>query len=113
MAASVDAGRAVGGQGVFVTTRLLAMDGSGDVADLTWGGDTTMTDAGGDVVLEIDVQSPAWAEWDTVEIYANAATFATGSPYLFSATPTLTLQEGDCNPATLGDGDFDITVSHD
>ncbi len=113
VAASVDAGRAVGGQGVFVTTRLLAMDGSGDVADLTWGGDTTMTDAGGDVVLEIDVQSPAWAEWDTVEVYANAATFTAGSPYLFGATPTLTLQEGDCDPATTGDGDFDVTLTQD
>ena len=113
VAASVDAGRAVGGQGVFVTTRLLATDGSGDVADLTWGGDTTMTDAGGDVVLEIDVQSPAWAEWDTIEVYANATTFTAGSPYLFGATPTLSLQEGDCDPATTGDGDFDVTLTHD
>ena len=65
------------------------------------------------MVLEIDVQSPAWAEWDTVEVYANATTFSAGSPYLFGATPTLTLQEGDCDPATLGDGDFDVTLTHD
>jgi len=113
LAASVEAGRAVGGQGVFVTTRLLAMDGFGGVADLTWGGDTTMTDAGGDVVLEIDVQSPAWAEWDTVEVYANATTFTAGSPYLFGATPALVLEEGDCDPATTGDGDFDVTLTQD
>ena len=31
-------------------------------------------------------------------------------PYLYTATPTLTLKEGDCNPATTGDGDFDINV---
>ena len=113
VADSVDAGRAVGGQGIFVTTRLLAMDRLGDVADLTWGGDTTMTDAGGDVVLEIDVQSPAWAEWDTIEVYANATTFTAGSPYLFGATPMLTLQEGDCDPATTSDGDFDVTLTED
>ncbi|MBW1684524.1 MAG: hypothetical protein JRS35_05605 [Deltaproteobacteria bacterium] len=113
LAASVEAGRAVGGQGVFVTTRLMATDGFGDVADLTWGGDTTMSDAGGDVVLEIDVQSPAWAEWDTIEVYANATTFTAGSPYLFGAAPTLALQEGDCNPLTTGDGDFDVTLTED
>ena len=35
MATSVDEGRAVGGQGIYVQTRLLANDGSGAVADLT------------------------------------------------------------------------------
>ena len=111
VAAAVTAGKAVGGQGVYVQTRLLATDGSGDVADLSQGGDTTMTDATGNVVLEIQVQSPAWARWDRVEIYANAATATAGSPYLFGATPTVVLDEGDCNPATLGDGDFDVTVT--
>jgi hypothetical protein len=111
VAASVVAGRAVGGQGVFVQTRLLATDGSGDVAELGLGNATTMTDANGDVELEIRVQSPAWARWDRVEIYANAATATAGSPYLFGATPTQVLDEGDCNPATTGDGDFDVTVT--
>jgi hypothetical protein len=111
VAAAVVAGKAVGGQGVYVQTRLLATDGSGDVADFSLGGDTTMTDAAGNVVLEIRVQSPAWARWDRVEVYANAATAPAGSPYLFGATPTLVLDEGDCNPATLGDGDFDVTVT--
>ena len=111
VAAAVAAGRAVGGQGVYVQTRLLATDGSADVADLSLSGDTTMTDSAGNVVLEIQVQSPAWARWDRVEIYANAATATASSPYLFGATPTLVLDEGDCNPATLGDGDFDVTVT--
>ncbi len=111
VAAAVTAGRAVGGQGVYVQTRLLATDGSGDVADLALGGDTTMSDSGGNVVLEIQVQSPAWARWDRVEVYANAATATAGSPYLFGATPTLVRDEGDCNPATTGDGDFDVTVT--
>jgi hypothetical protein len=111
VAGSVAAGRAVGGQGLYVQTRLLATDGSGDVADLGPGGDTTMTDAAGNAVLEIRVQSPAWARWDRVEVYANATTATAGSPYLFGATPTVVLDEGDCNPATLGDGDFDLTVT--
>ncbi|TFG97287.1 MAG: hypothetical protein E4H11_02150 [Myxococcales bacterium] len=112
VAAAVTAGRAVGGQGVYVQTRLLATDGSGDVADLTKGGDTTMSDSGGNVELEIQVQSPGWARWDVIEIYANATTTPTGgSPYLFGATPTQVLDEGDCDPATIGDGDFDVTLT--
>jgi hypothetical protein len=112
VADAVASGRAVGGQGVYVQARLVATDGSGDVADLAWGGDTTMSDAGGNVELEISVQSPAWARWDRVEVYANAATLpAAASPFLFGATPTVVLDEGDCNPATLGDGDFDVSVT--
>lgn len=113
VAAAVDAGRAVGGQGVYVQTRLLATDGSGDVADLTLGGKTTMTDAAGNVQLEIHVQSPDWARWDTIEIYRNAPTATAGSPYLFGATPDRVLSEGDCDPTTTGDGDFDVTVVPD
>jgi hypothetical protein len=32
------------------------------------------------------------------------------APYLYTATPNLSLTEGDCDPATTGDGDFDITT---
>jgi hypothetical protein len=109
----VDDGRAVGGQGVYVQTRLLATDGSGDAADLTLAGSTTMTDSAGNVALEIHVQSPGWAAWDRVEIYANAATFPVGSGSGFGATPTRVLDEGDCDPTTSGDGDFDIDVTSD
>lgn len=113
VAASVEAGRAVGGQGVYVQTRLLATDGSGDTADLTLAGKTDMTDAGGEVQLEITIQSPAWAAWDRVEIYRNAPTFPTSSPYEFGAIPDRVLDEGDCDVTTTGDGDFDVTVTPD
>ena len=113
VAAAVDAGRAVGGQGIYVQTRLAATDGSGDSADLTLAGKTTMSDALGEVELEITVQSPAWAQWDRIEIYRNAPTATSGSPYLFGATPDRVLLEGDCDPASIGDGDFDIDVTAD
>jgi len=112
VASSVASGRAVGGQGVYVQTRLLATDGSGGVADLTWSGATQTTDAAGNVELEIAVQSPSWAEWDTIEVYANAATVPVNA-YLYGATPTAVLVEGDCDPGTPGDGDFDVTVTTD
>jgi hypothetical protein len=113
VALAVDAGRAVGGQGLYVQTRLLATDGSGQSADLTLGGTTTMTDEFGEVQLEITIQSPAWAQWDRVEIYRNAPTTTAGSPYLFSAMPDRVLDEGDCDPGTTGDGDFDIDLTTD
>ncbi len=105
VAAAVTAGRAVGGQGVYVQTRLVARNGS-EVASLALGDPTTMTDPGGDVTLEIDIQAPGWAGFDRVEIYANAATVSAGG-FDFGAVPTLVLEEGDCDPSTSG-GDFDV-----
>jgi hypothetical protein len=112
VAAMVDAGKATGGQGAFVTTVLRATDGSGAQADLTRNGTTHMSDAAGDVVLDIRVQAPIWSGFDTIEIYANAQTVPVdaANPYLYSAVPTQTLSEGDCNAGTMGDGDFDVTV---
>lgn len=108
----VDAGKATGGQGIFVTTKLRATDGSGAVASLESSGSTSVADAGGNVELDIRVQAPLWAPFDTIEIYANAATTPLDplNPYLYSATPTQTLSEGDCSAATTGDGDFDVST---
>jgi len=119
VAGSVVAGRAVGGQGIYVQTLLLADDGSGAAASLEHGGSTRVTSVGGDVTLEIRVQSPDWAEWDTVEIYSNANGNVSAvvvdpvAPYLYSAEPLVTFSEGDCDPTTTGDGDFDIEVVDD
>jgi hypothetical protein len=112
VANAVDAGRAVGGQGVYVQTRLLAPGTSTVLADLTFGGSTDAAATGAD--LEIRVQVPTWARFDRIEVYANGASApdAKGpvSPYLFSAGPAaVTLFEGDCDPDTTGDGDFDLT----
>ncbi len=116
VAASVDAGRVVGGQGIYVRSRLLADDGSGAVADHDWGGATTVRSADGSVTFEVTVQSPAWAQWDRVEVYSNAGgnvssrVLDPGAPYLYTATPLITRSEGDCDPESTGDGHFDIDV---
>jgi hypothetical protein len=99
MARSVDAGKAVGGQGIFLQSRLVAADGSGRVADFTLDGHTMVRSDNGGVDLEIHVQAPLWAEYDRIEIYANAATvpvlMADGVPVLFTATPTRVLHAGE------------------
>jgi hypothetical protein len=104
--AAVHAGRAVGGQGMYVQTRLLARDGSGGVADLDLDGSTTVVSANGDVDLEIDVQAPAWAAYDRIEIYANAETVP-GAPYQYSSTPDRVLTAGldfDVDTVTVDPG---------
>jgi len=117
VAASVDGGRVIGGQGVFVQARLLTSEGE---ANLEWGGSTEIGDDDGNVTLRIEVQSPSWAQWDTIKVYANSTTVATKTngtivpvPVLFTAGPPLaTLVEGDCDPSTpdgVDLGDFDIT----
>jgi hypothetical protein len=120
VAASVDAGRLVGGQGVYVRSRLLAADGSGAVADHDWRGSTRVSSANASVVFEVSVQSPAWAQWDTIEVYSNAygnvssQVVSPAAPYLYTATPLVTRSEGDCDPATTDEsdgGDFDIRVT--
>ena len=107
---SVTNGRAVGGQGIYPQIRLLARDGSEATADLTLGGSTAVTSTDGSVDLEIRIQAPTWAEFDTVEVYVNAPTTPVdpAAPYEFSATPDVVLVEGDCDATTVGDGDFDI-----
>jgi hypothetical protein len=96
-----------------VQARLVAQDGSAGVADLELGGQTLVESANGDVDLEIHVQAPVWAPFDRVHVYANAATEPVNpsAPYLFRAAAgsAETFVEGDCDPTTNGDGDFDLT----
>jgi hypothetical protein len=93
------AGRATGGQGIYVLSRLEEADDATNQASLAWGGSTTLATAGdGAVKLVIDVQAPIWAPFDTVEIFANAETFpvgfSDGVPVAFDANPTRTLLAG-------------------
>jgi hypothetical protein len=106
---AVLAGKAVGGQGVFVTARLLATDGSGGVAHLdglvpastppaSTAAGTLVSVTNGAVDLEIHAQAPTWAPYDRIEIYRNASTQVTrrngGVATLFTGLPTQTLQAG-------------------
>jgi hypothetical protein len=107
VARAVAGGKAVGGQGLYVQARLRAADGSGAVADLTLGGSTIVASANRSVVLEIAVQAPLWAEFDRIEVYANASTTIAaerdGVPTLFAAEPTLVLSAGEHFEVTVVD----------
>jgi hypothetical protein len=101
VAQAVVAGKAVGGQGIYVQTRLASVTNPSQVADLSWNGTTSVSDPNGKVDLQIRVQAPTWAEYDQILIYANAATVrnsitnpSSGSPYAFSGIPSATLNLG-------------------
>ncbi len=109
IARAVRAGKMVGGQGIYVQTRLVATDGSGATAQLTGlvpAGTQPATAAAGTLLsvsnaavdLEIRVQAPTWAPYDTIEIYRNASTQVAQTngdvPTLFGAVPTTTLNAG-------------------
>jgi hypothetical protein len=104
IAQAVIGGRAVGGQGLYVQTRLV--EGAA-VADFSLGGPTLITATDGSVELEIHVQAPLWAPYDTIEIYRNASTRVaqlTGTtPTLYDAVPTTTLAAGT---------DFTVTTTN-
>jgi hypothetical protein len=106
---AVRAGKAVGGQGVFLTARLLATDGSNGEASLAGpvasgtspasaAAGTLISVSNGEVDVEIHVQAPEWAPYDRILLYRNAATTVAarndGIPTLYGAVPTQTLLAG-------------------
>ena len=116
---AVKNGKAIGGQGIFVKTRLVA-DSTGETTGFELGDATIdavipvdppkvvqrpgVRSTDGGVHLDIDIQAPAWAPYDTIEIYTNSATTIAGSnagvPVFFGAVPDRVL--------TLGGGDFTV-----
>ena len=102
---AVKAGKAIGGQGLYVQARLVDTETAAQ-ADLTWAGSTLVSAPDGTVDLEIEIQAPTWAEYDTIEIYVNAATSVAGTnggvPVLFTSIPTQTLtRSGTDTPTTF------------
>ncbi|MFI5318848.1 MAG: hypothetical protein ACHQ6V_04670 [Myxococcota bacterium] len=95
IAQAVSSSRAVGGQGLYVQTRLVE---GAQAADFSLGGTTLVTATDGSVNLEIHVQAPIWAPYDTIEIYRNASTRVAHlngtTPTLYDAVPTTTLSAG-------------------
>jgi hypothetical protein len=110
---AVRAGRAVGGQGLYVQARLRAAKGRRNLADFTGRGSTTLAARKRAVDLEITVQAPLWAEYDTIEIYQNATTCVSrrrgGVPVLYSALPSRTLVAGGADAG----GEFRVVEVED
>jgi hypothetical protein len=70
------AGKGIGTNGPMVRVTLEALT-TNDTASLEAGDPNIVTATDGEVELRVQVQSPAWAEFDTIEIYRNSTTTLT------------------------------------
>jgi len=71
--AAVNAGKAIGTNTPMVRVTLEALTG-GQTASLEYGTPTLVSAADGKVEVTVEIQSPVWAEFDTVEYYLNSTT---------------------------------------
>jgi hypothetical protein len=99
LAQSVHDGRVVGTNAPFVRASIEG-DG-GAVAGLALGEQRLVEATGGSATLRIDVQSPEWAEFDTVEVFANTVPEAEPDENFngamvprYTVTPDVTLHAG-------------------
>jgi hypothetical protein len=110
LAASVRQGRLIGTNAPFLRVRLEG-DG-GAAAGLGLGEAKLVAATSGEVTLHVHVQSPTWAEFDTIEVFANTVPIPMPDENMhgvqvprYAAEPTLVLSAG---------ADFDVeTVAVD
>jgi hypothetical protein len=104
LASTVNAGRVIGTNAPFVRFTVEGDDGA--VAGLELGKPLLVAATGGQATIHVNVQSPEWAEFDTIDVYANAVPEAKEDENLhgvevprYKAVPTLSLVAGQ---------DFDV-----
>jgi len=119
---AVNAGRVVGGQGVYVQAAVRAVTG-GETADFSLDGSTLVSASDGLVELDIHVQAPTWAPYDRIEIYRNASTCEVGDndgvPVAYTAIPSDVLDKDAeftrdlvvVDPGVVGANRFETTVT--
>jgi hypothetical protein len=74
LAINLNDGRVMGTNGPFLR---VSLEGDpNEVGGLEEGIDTLVTASGGSATVTVEVQSPTWAEFDTVEYYVNSETIA-------------------------------------
>lgn len=76
LASTIISGRAIGTNGPMVRFTVEAIT-SGDDATLEDGDTNLVTATDGKVNVHLEIQSPTWAEFDTIELYLNSQTIQT------------------------------------
>ncbi len=101
LALNTNAGRALGSAGLFVTATLNGAAAA--TATHALGSPLTVTAAGGGAdSVDIHVESPTWAEFDTIDVYVNTVPSCQSewtflgviNPSSCTVSPTITLVEG-------------------
>ena len=90
LAINLNDGRLVGTNGPFM--RVTLEGDPNEVGGLELGLDPLVTATGGSATITVEIQSPTWAEFDTVEYYVNSETIAdstdrAGLPPLYRICP--------------------------
>jgi hypothetical protein len=113
LAENVNDGRVTGTNGPFLRVTLEG-DDPNEIGGLEDEMDTLVEASGGSATVSVDIQSPTWAEFDTVEYYVNSETIATdpnerpGLPPLYRICPDYVQVAGvdfTVNTVPAGGGD--------
>ena len=105
LAANVNDGRAIGTNAPFVLITTEATS-TGETGGLALGLPTLISTTDGSATITVDIQSPLWAEFDTVEYYINHVPF----PDDFDADPT-TPPYWNVTPDVVQTAGVDFTIS--
>jgi hypothetical protein len=111
LSANVNAGRAVGTNSPMVRIESFAAS-TGQTGGLALGLPTEIATTDGAVDITVDVQSPAWAEFDTVEFYVNPVTIrSTSTANVGGGFPAVTVPRYGVSPDFVHQDGVDFNVS--
>jgi hypothetical protein len=105
----LNAGRSIGTNAPIVRIAVNAAS-TGDSGGLGIGEATLISTTDGAVDVDIDVESPIWAEFDRIELYVNSTTTKTTSSAQ-SGAGVVTVTKYAVTPDFVQDKDTDFTVS--
>ncbi len=108
---NVNDGRAFGSNAPIVRVRVQAAS-TAEEARLDLGYPTEISTTDGEVEIQVDIQSPDWAEFDTVEYYVNATTTCSSSNKE-SGAGQVPVRRYAISPTTVQNAPGDFTVSSD
>ncbi len=109
LAQNVNDGRAFGSNGPIVRVAVVAASTSQE-ARLDLGFPTEIATSNGEVEVQVDVQSPAWAEFDRIELYVNSTTTCSSASAESGAGP-ITVKRYALAPDAVQTAPGDFTVS--
>jgi hypothetical protein len=108
---NVNDGRVFGSNGPIVRVRVIA-DSTVQEGRLDLGYPTQISTTNGEVDVQVDIQSPDWAEFDTVEYYVNSTTTCSKSTKQSGAGPVV-VKRYAITPDYVQTAPTDFTVSTD
>jgi hypothetical protein len=99
ISANVNAGRAIGTNGPMVRVSASAAS-TGQTASLELGDPLEIATTDGAVTIDVDVQSPTWAEFDKVEYYINPVTTRTTKTNVETGAGKISVNRYKITPTT-------------